>query len=229
MARCAGAQGRRIWRSTARASTRRCTSAIRWSPAASCRRTSSSTGSRRRSGYDPARGAQAAGGGRLPQAASMPGEYYCDCSYANLAEVGAQQPRGDRHPREAAADRARRVHQGIRREEISATSSRAAAARSATPRRGWRPSSSRAAPTSMAAIPISTSCSPSRRRRLDRAKRAAILHTHAAAGAREGDLRADLAARASSTAVGPRVGKSALRPDRGLRLHRAVRGPTIRS
>ena len=65
---------------------------------------------------------------------------------------------------------------------------------------------------------------PKQAEELDRDKRTAILAQDAAAGPREGDLRADLAARLSSTAVGPRVGESGVRPDPGLRLHGAVRG-----
>ena len=92
------------------------------------------------------------------------GEYYCDSSYANLgeaalnglAEVGI---RLKLRPIERAA-----FTKGYSEKKI-ATSSRAAAVRSATPPRGWRTSSSRAAPMSMAAIPTSTTCSPSRRRR----------------------------------------------------------------
>ena len=76
-----------------------------------------------------------------------------------------QQPRRDRHPREAAADRARRVLRRLCRQEIQARRHPGRERRrSAMPRPGWRPSSSRAAPSSTAAIPRSTNCSRSRPR-----------------------------------------------------------------
>ena len=70
-----------------------------------------------------------------------------------------QQPAGSRHPREAAAAGTRRLLQGLCREEAQEHHPGLVAARSATPRRGWRRSWSRAAPMPMAAIPRSMRCS----------------------------------------------------------------------
>jgi len=92
------------------------------------------------------------------------GDYYCDVAYANLAEavINDLQAVGIRArlmPLERVAFYKRYAEKGSR------TSSRARAARSATPRPGSRPSWSRAAPTSTATSPTSTPCTPSRRPR----------------------------------------------------------------
>ena len=46
------------------------------------------------------------------------GEYFCDASYANLGRGGRQRPPGGRHPRQAAAARARGLLQRLRGEEV---------------------------------------------------------------------------------------------------------------
>ena len=76
---------------------------------------------------------------------------------------GGRQPAGGRHPQQVAADRARRLHQGIQREEVQEHHPGGAAARSAMPRPASRRSSSRAASSPTAATPISTSSTSSRR------------------------------------------------------------------
>ena len=88
---------------------------------------------------------------------------------------GAQLPHGGRHSRAAAAVGACGVLQGLWRQEVQEHHPGVRAARSAMPRRGFRNSSSRVAPTPMAATPRSTSCSRSRRSNWIGSKRAAIL------------------------------------------------------
>ena len=89
------------------------------------------------------------------------------------------------------------------------------AARSATPRPGSRRSSSRAAPTSTAAIPTSTSCTRSRRTSSTARSARRSCDKMQQLVAREGDLRADLAARLHQRRrpAGRRVG---VRADAGL-------------
>ena len=96
----------------------------------------------------------------------------------------------------------------MRRRNMSAASSRARAARSATRRPGWRRSSSRAAPSPMAAIPISTSCSRSRPTSSITKKRTEILHKMQQL-VHEKAIYAPIWQLGFINAVGPRVGESA--------------------
>ena len=125
-------------------------------------------------------------------------------SYANIGEVGGRQSRG----RSASAPSCGRSSAaGVLARAMPTRSShghhpRRRAAPSATPRPGSSRSSSRAAPMSTAAIPTSTSSTRSRRSSSTEASAAAILDKMQQLVHEQGDLRADLAARLSSTASG---------------------------
>ena len=137
------------------------------------------------------------------------GDYYCDVVLSRMSakrcstilqEVGI---RTKLRPIERAA-----FLKGYAREDATRTLSRAAAAPSATPPPGSKPSSSRAAPMSMAAIPRSTRCSRSRRANSTPRSAAAILEKMQQLVHEKSDYRADLAAWLSSTALARGSAKS---------------------
>ena len=89
--------------------------------------------------YDPEQARQLLAEAGYPNGFDA-GFYNCDSSYANLAEaannyLGAVGIRAKLRPLERVV-----VQPAIHGQEAEATSSRAAAVRSATPRRAWRPS-----------------------------------------------------------------------------------------
>ena len=131
------------------------------------------------------------------------GLYYCDSSYANIAEASSTTCRRSASD-QTAADRARRLLAGFTGKKLRAGSSRGPAAPSAMLRRGWPRLSSRAAPLSMAATPISTNCS--RSRRTSRSREAGRdPGSDAAARLREA-IYAPIWQLAFFNGVGPRVG-----------------------
>ena len=150
------------------------------------------------------------------------GEYYCDASYANVAEAildnfQAVGIRCKLRPLERAAffeGHASKKFQGI---------IQAAAALSAMPRPASMHSSSRAAPTSTGSYPDIDALFQQQAAELDHQKRASDAAQDAAARSRAGDLCADLAAGvhqwrwASGRAVGFRLRSRAS-------LYRALRG-----
>ena len=98
-----------------------------------------------------------------------------------------------------------------------------AAAPSATPRPGSRPSSSRAAPMAMAATPISTNCSRSRPTNSTTRSARAILEKMQQL-VYEKAIYAPIWQLGFINGVGPRVGRVGVRPDPRFCLYRAVRG-----
>ena len=123
---------------------------------------SNSSGSRRRRSTTRRRPRQLLAEAGYPDGFDA-GDYYCDSSYANIGESVGQQSADGRHPQQAAADRARRLHQGIQREEVQKHHpGRARRLRQCgDPHRGL--SSSKAASSPTAATQTSTSCISSRR------------------------------------------------------------------
>ena len=138
------------------------------------------------------------------------GDYYCDASYANLGEAVAQLPAGGRHPRQAAAARARGVLQAATRRRSSRTSSRARAAPSATPPRASRPSWSTGGAYVYGSYPDIDGLFQEQAAELDRKRREAIAAQDPAARAREGDATRRSGSWPSSTASGPACGESGL-------------------
>ena len=70
---------------------------------------SNSTGSRRAAVYDPAKAKKLLAEAGYPNGFDA-GAFYCDCVLLEYRRGGGQQSAGGRHPRQAAADRARRLH-----------------------------------------------------------------------------------------------------------------------
>ncbi len=138
------------------------------------------------------------------------GPFTVDSSYSNMGEVGGELSAAGRYPLQAGADGARRLCLGFRQQEAHlGDHSARRAARSATPRRGSPRSSSRAAPTSMAAIPTSTSSTRSRPTNSTTKKRAAILEKMQRL-VHEKAIDAPIWELAFLNGVGPRVGESSL-------------------
>ena len=67
--------------------------------------------------YDPARPREMLKEAGFPNGFDG-GEYYCNSSYATIGEMVVDNLLRGRHPHPAAADRARRLYQGVQREEI---------------------------------------------------------------------------------------------------------------
>ena len=124
----------------------------------------------------------------------------------NLQEVGI---RAKLRPLERAA-----FFKGYAEKKLQEHHPGLVAAPSATPRPGWRPSPSRAAPTSMAAIPRSTTLFAEQAVELDVAKRTAHAAQDAADRAREA-IYAPIWQLAFINGVGKRVGESGLGLIRG--------------
>ena len=168
--------------------------------------TSNSTGSRRRPVYDPAAAKQLLAEAGYPNGFDA-GEYFCNSSYANLAEavvnnLGEVGIRAQLRPIERAAfikGYAEKKFKNI----IQAGSG--AFGNAATRLRDLR--RSRAARSSTAAIPTSMNCSPQQAVELDHDKRAAMLHKMQQI-VHERSMFAPIWQLAFINGVGPRVGES---------------------
>ena len=152
------------------------------------------------------------------------GLMYCDSSYANMAEVivdSLQRSASDA----AAADRAGRLFRRLLRQESTLTGScRGRAAPLATPRPGLAVFVVKGGALAYGSYPDIDALFPQQADELDPKKRTAILDKMQQLVYEKAILRADLAARLSSTGLGPRVGRVGVWPDPGLCLHRPVRG-----
>ena len=176
-------------------------------------------------GLRPRQGQKAAGRGRLPERLRRRAHVLATAPTRTWPRSRSTTSQADRHPHQAAADRARRLLRRLRQQEIPArASSRAASGAFGN------------AATRMASFVVKDGAfclrqlsrhrravpEAGRRARPQEARR--DPRQDAAAGLREGDLRADLAAGLPQRrrAAGRRVG---VRPDPRLRLYGALRGP----
>ena len=180
--------------------------------------------------YDPAKAQGAARRSGSPERVSTRGEYLAATApIANLGEAVLNNLAGGGHPRRAAAARARGVPRWHMPKRSSRTSSRAAAAPSAMRRPGSRPSSSRAAPMSTAAIPTIDALFQQQAVELDHKRRTATLHKIQQLVNERAIFRADLAVGHHATAIGPRVGEIGSRPDPTALPTAALRGHHARN
>ena len=151
------------------------------------------------------------------------GPFYCDAALLECRRGDRQQPARGRHPRQAAAARTRRVLQELFREEAEGSDHgrQRRVRQRRDPARSLRRQGRR--PMPMAAIPISTSCSSSRRSN-SITRSARRCSTRCSSWSTSKVIAAPIWQLAALSGVGPRVGQVRHRPDRRLPLDLALRG-----
>ena len=132
----------------------------------------------------------------------MPASIPATAAYANLWRGRAQQPGGDRHPRQAAADRARGVLRRLWRQEISSSIIQGASGAFGNAATRLEAFVVKGGAYAYGSYPEIDELFPQQADELDRAKARRDPDKDAAARLREGDVCADLAARLSSAASG---------------------------